>query len=82
MVRTMKKTVYHTKLTTKRRVRGIANGVVTGLASLLTISTPHQPTMRAKVENSNKALRGDFVRIGMDMRKAAAEVMQREKTTR
>lgn len=78
----MKKTVYHTKLTTTRRARGVANGVVTGLASLLTLATPHQPTMRTKVESSSKALRGDFVRIGMDMRKAASEVISREKTTK
>lgn len=81
MVRAMKNTMYKTKLSTKR-AKGFANGVVTGLASLLTIATPHQTSFRSKVESSESALRGDFVRIGADMRKAAAKEVAREKAAR
>lgn len=76
----MKKTVYNTKLTARRASNGVAGGLVQGLAAMLTLSTPKKTSMRRHVESSNKALRGDFVRIGMDMRKAAAEVIAREET--
>lgn len=79
---TGKKTIYRTMLTGTRRSRGLASGVLTGLASLLTFSAPAHATMRSKIEAPEKALRGDFVRIGMDMRKAAANVTRSEKTSR
>lgn len=82
MTKNIRKTVYRTSLKNAARSHSIAIGFVNGVASLLTIATPPQKTLRRKTESSEKALRGDFVRIGMDMRKAAAKVMSDEKTAR
>lgn len=73
----MKKTIYNTKLYAKGR-RGFAASVVEGLASLFVLATPMSPPKRLRTERATKALRGDFVRIGMDMRKAAAAVIHEE----
>jgi hypothetical protein len=83
MAKMIKKTVYHTALKRPTRARGFADGLVMGLASMLVVSTPKRKTMRrVAAESSEKALRGDFVRIGMDMRKAAADVIEHEETAR
>lgn len=81
LVFAMKKTVHKTKVTAKAaRKGGITAGFVDGLASMLLISTQKKNSMRRQVESPRTALRGDFVRIGLDMRKAAAEVIEREET--
>lgn len=82
MSKAIKKTVYRTALKNKQRSTGLAGGFVMGLASMLVLAGPERKTLRKTKEGSAKALRGDFVRIGMDMRKAAATIIEHEKASR
>jgi hypothetical protein len=81
MVLAMKRQFTHTHTGTKQRTRGFADGFVTGMASLLTIAGTTQATSRRGQDPAN-SLRGDFSRIGNDMRVALEKERAREKTRR
>lgn len=76
----MKKRIYRTSLRKhplkRSRVRA-GEYLVSGLASLIDLRTSTEG--KRTQENATQALRGDFVKISTDMRKAASEVIEREK---
>lgn len=76
-----KKTIYHTRLGTRREA-GLGSSLIKGLAAMLFLAGPRRTSFRRSGDDVAKALRGDFVRIGMDMRKAAARVVSREDASR
>lgn len=73
---------YNTRYQPKRRRKGVANSFVTGLAALLTLAGPSNVSANSRSISANKSLRGDFVRLGADMRAAIAKERNREETSR
>lgn len=70
----------HYRLT--RRRLGMASSFVAGLATLLTISGPSAIAGATKRPRMNNSLRGDFARIGDDMRSAIEKERQSEEADR
>lgn len=78
-MRTMKKQI--TKIKTCRKRRGYGGSIVAGLASLITlIPAGEYPRYRSK--GAVQSLRGDMMRIGIDMRIAAHREKEREEAAR
>jgi hypothetical protein len=59
------------------RRSSMVRSVVAGLGSLLTVSTPHASHLNLP-PNAQSALRGDMMRIGVDMTVAIDRVKRRE----
>lgn len=63
-------------MTNGKRLTG---GFVTGLATLVAITDPTPKNFLGRSSTTNRALRGDFERIGADMFKAVKNEKSREK---
>jgi hypothetical protein len=57
----------------------LAGSFVTGLATLVAITDPAPKNFLGRSSTTNRALRGDFERIGADMFKAVKNEKNREK---
>lgn len=66
---------------TRRRI-GMASSFVAGLAALITISGPSTIAGTVKKPRMSNSLRGDFARIGDDMRSAIARERKSEEARR
>ena len=62
--------------------RGLAGSFVTGLAALASVADATPRSFHQNTANPNTALRGDFVRIGRDMKLALKREIKREKAAR
>ena len=62
-----------------RRVDSLSSGFVAGLAALITLAGPSATTTHSKSVSATKSLRGDFIRIGVDMRSTIDKERRREK---
>lgn len=62
-----------------RRRDSLSGGFVAGLAALITLAGPSSATTQSKSVSATKSLRGDFSRIGADMRSTIEKERKREK---
>ena len=80
MKKIAKKDIYKTKIQPRQGRLGLVGSVVTGFAALLAISGSSNITNFTKGMSATNSLRGDFVRLGGDMRSAIAKERKRSKT--
>ncbi|WP_420992312.1 hypothetical protein [Brucella sp. SA075A] len=73
---------YNTRYQLKRPRKGVAGSFVAGLATLLTLAGPNTVSANPRNVSASKSLRGDFVRLGADLRGVIAKERRREETGR
>ncbi|MDR6432047.1 hypothetical protein [Brucella pseudogrignonensis] len=80
MKKNAKKQNVHNSAELRHRRGGFAGSFVTGLATLLALAGPSSASMQQRPEAGS--LRGDFVRLGSDMRTVIVKERKREEASR